>query len=292
MSQFFLTILASIVTFLWTVNTLAATDRIYISPMEDSLWSISEDSVLRCEMEHSIPRFGKAVFYQESGRDLKLKVVSSHRYKKDLDIAFRSVSASWKGIETAASLARLKSSGLSTMVDVASDTARHAYFELQQGYQPSLFFIDDEDGYNSVSVILSTVRFREVQALFEGCVERLYPDHFDDVMAARVHFDFDDEFPSVEEEERALGRLLDYLKVDDSVQTITVTGHTDFKGTVCYNETLSARRAWYVHDFLVQSGIDNKRLRVRFEGESNPVAKGEDDQSRAKNRRVEVILQK
>ncbi|MCK4708251.1 MAG: OmpA family protein [Gammaproteobacteria bacterium] len=260
--------------------------------MEKSKWVLTEDSALRCEIEHIIPRFGKAVFYQESGRRLQLKILSDHRFKKDMAISFRSVTANWKGIQTEANLASLKTSGTSPLVRVVSNAAREAYFELQQGFQPSLFFVDDEDGFNSVAVILSTVNFRDIEDDFGSCLTRLYPYHFDDIKHARVHFDFDEEFPTLDEEDRALTKLLDYLTVDKSVKTVLVTGHTDFKGTECYNDTLSARRAWYVYDYLIQSGIEPKMLQMEFKGESSPRVKGKDDLSRAKNRRVEVILQK
>ena len=272
------------------VDGYASTDRIYLSPMEASRWVITENSPIRCELEHVIPRFGKAVFYQESGRRLQLKVISNYQYKKDLDISFRSVTANWKGLHTEANLAELKSPGAGPLIQVVDNTARQAYFELQQGYQPSLFFIDDEDGFNSVVVILSTVRFRDVDLDFKDCVNGLIPYHFTDINHARVQFDFDDEFPQMEEEERALSKMVSYLKVDASVKYVTVTGHTDYKGTVCYNETLSARRAWYIYDYLVQSGIDPKKLHIEFKGETEPLNKGKDDSAREINRRVEVSL--
>ena len=277
---------------LFSLNLFASTDRIYMSPMEKSKWVLTQDSKLRCEIEHVIPFFGKAVFYQESGRQLKLKVLSEHHYKKDLDISFRSVTANWKGLHTEANLAKLKTSGTNPLVHVVSNAARQAYFELQQGYQPSLFFIDDEDGFNSVSVILSTVNFREIENDFGHCLSSLHPYHFDDVKAARVQFDFDEEFPALDEEERALSKLLDYVKLDKNVKNILITGHTDYKGSVCYNETLSARRAWYIYDYLIQNDIDPKQLQIEFKGETTPLVKGKDDVSRARNRRVEVTLQK
>ncbi len=277
---------------LWAVNVFAAADRVYISPMEDSKWVLSQDTRLNCAIEHVIPRFGKAVFYQESGRKLKLKFISNQHYKKNLKVSFRSVTASWKGIHTESDLASLKTSGGNPMVNVVNDAARQAYFELQQGFQPSLFFVDGEDGFHSVVVVLSTVNFRDVEASFNACLGKLYPDNFDDVKHAVVHFDFDEEFPRPGEEDRVLKRMLDYLKVDKSVTTIEVSGNTDYKGSECYNETLSARRAWYIYDYLVESGVDPKKLRIRFNGENDPLVKGRDDRSRALNRRVEVTLKK
>lgn len=262
-----------------------------MSPMEESQWTLSVNTPIRCEIEHVIPLFGKAMFYQESGRPLKLKFVSRHNYKKDMAVAFQSVTANWKGVQTQSTLADLKTSGLmDPLVDINATTARYAYFELQQGKQPSLFFIDDEDGFNSVSIILSTVRFRDVEAKFGECISQLHPYNFDDINKALVHFEFDDEFPLEEEEDRALSKILAYLQVDPGVTEIKISGHADFKGAVCYNDSLSARRAWYIYDYLVASGVDPKMLKVEYFGESRPLVKGKDDKARATNRRVSVTL--
>ena len=90
---------------LWSITLLASTDRVYMSAMEESSWNLISDTRLSCEMEHRIPGFGKAVFYQQSGRPMGLKFISDFRYKKDLEVAFRSISASWKGVQTVADLA-------------------------------------------------------------------------------------------------------------------------------------------------------------------------------------------
>jgi outer membrane protein OmpA-like peptidoglycan-associated protein len=268
----------------------ASTDRIYMSPMEQSKWVMTQDSALLCQIEHDIPRFGKAIFYQHSGRPLKLRVETLNTYKKNINIAFRSVTANWKGIYTETEISSLKSIGQHELVHVNEDAARHAYFELQQGFQPSLFFTDDQDGFNSTAVIMSTVNFRDIEPDFGLCMSNLLPYNFEDIKSARVHFEFDDEFPKVEEEERALSKILNYIKLDKSVHTLLISGHADFKGSECYNETLSARRAWYVYDYLVQSGVDPRLLEVKFFGETKPFKKGRDDASRAKNRRVTVTM--
>jgi outer membrane protein OmpA-like peptidoglycan-associated protein len=279
---------------LWSLsalNAFASSDRIYMSPMEQSRWILTSNTAIRCEIVHDIPRFGKAVFYQESGRPLRLKIVSDHRYKKDMAVAFKSVTANWKGIHAEDDLGKLKTSGSNNpLLRVKSPVSRQAYFELQQGYQPSLFFVDDEDGFNSVAVILSTVRFRDVEADFGACINNLYPYNFDDISQARVHFDFDDEFPKEEEEERSLKKILDYLKLDKSVKTLVISGHADYKGTECYNDSLSARRAWYIYDYLVQSGVEPRRLQVKFFGETRPLVKDKTDEARAANRRVTVTM--
>jgi len=69
---------------------------------------------------------------------------------------------------------------------------------------------------------------------------------------------------------------------------VIITGHTDNKGTAAYNKKLSLRRAQSVRDYLVSLGVDPKKLQVRGEGLSKPVASNSTDEGRAKNRRVEL----
>jgi len=69
---------------------------------------------------------------------------------------------------------------------------------------------------------------------------------------------------------------------------IIITGHTDNKGAPDYNMKLSLQRAESVRDYLVSTGVDPKKLEVRGEGETKPIADNSTDEGRAKNRRVEV----
>lgn len=139
-------------------------------------------------------------------------------------------------------------------------------------------------------MILSTVRFRDAEEEFGNCIAQLHPYNFEDIQMARVHFEFDEEFPPEEEETTALAKILAYMRVDPSVQKLRISGHADFKGTECYNDSLSARRAWYIYDYLVSNGIEPNQLEVEFFGENMPLAKGKDDASRAINRRVTVTM--
>ena len=68
--------------------------------------------------------------------------------------------------------------------------------------------------------------------------------------------------------------------------TVEVAGHTDSDGTAAYNESLSARRAETVHDYLVANGIAEDRMSVRGYGESQPIADNGTREGKAQNRRV------
>jgi outer membrane protein OmpA-like peptidoglycan-associated protein len=73
---------------------------------------------------------------------------------------------------------------------------------------------------------------------------------------------------------------------------IYIVGHTDMKGTLDYNITLSKQRAEAVKKALVeQYGIDPARLSPQGVGPLVPVQSNQADAGRAKNRRVELVEQ-
>jgi outer membrane protein OmpA-like peptidoglycan-associated protein len=80
------------------------------------------------------------------------------------------------------------------------------------------------------------------------------------------------------------------LKENPSVH-VSVDGHTDSIGSDAYNQKLSERRARTVADALVEDGVDRSRLDVRGFGKKNPVADNKTAEGRARNRRVEIVVE-
>jgi outer membrane protein OmpA-like peptidoglycan-associated protein len=92
--------------------------------------------------------------------------------------------------------------------------------------------------------------------------------------------------------------------IADAIQSggssdVSVTGHTDSKGSHEFNQTLSVRRAWAVVEWLRTSGgLGDIRYSVSGEGETDPVADNENadgsdnEEGRRRNRRVEVRIEK
>jgi outer membrane protein OmpA-like peptidoglycan-associated protein len=79
------------------------------------------------------------------------------------------------------------------------------------------------------------------------------------------------------------------LKDNPSVH-VEVGGHTDSIGSDGYNQRLSERRARTVADELTRDGISASRLSVRGYGERKPVADNSTEAGRARNRRVEIVV--
>ncbi|WP_164503534.1 OmpA family protein [Pleionea sediminis] len=74
--------------------------------------------------------------------------------------------------------------------------------------------------------------------------------------------------------------------------SVTIEGHTDSVGKASYNQWLSDKRAKSVANELVNTyGIAANRVNSRGFGESNPIADNSTQTGRAKNRRVEAVIE-
>lgn len=104
-----------------------------------------------------------------------------------------------------------------------------------------------------------------------------------------VLFDFDKATlaPSAEGTVREIAAVVR----DVGDRAIAVEGHTDSIGSVGYNQGLSEGRARSVANDLAQNGVSRRRITVRGLGESDPIASNGTESGRARNRRVEVIIQ-
>ncbi|HEY4322825.1 MAG TPA: OmpA family protein [Mucilaginibacter sp.] len=72
-----------------------------------------------------------------------------------------------------------------------------------------------------------------------------------------------------------------------SSSVVTVAGYASSEGTAAHNMRLSRDRANSVKTYLVNSGVDAKRLKIKPFGETHPIADNSTEEGRITNRRVE-----
>ena len=82
------------------------------------------------------------------------------------------------------------------------------------------------------------------------------------------------------------------LQGNPSIQLVEVQGHTDERGNDAYNLDLSDRRAAAVKKYLIDKGIEEKRLESQGYGETQPLDNRHNEAAWAKNRRVAFLILK
>lgn len=104
-----------------------------------------------------------------------------------------------------------------------------------------------------------------------------------------IYFDFDqatiraDQFPT-------LDKNADYLKDNPAVRVV-IEGNCDERGTNEYNLALGERRAQNAKTYLIETGVQESRMRTMSYGEERPLFAGQDESSWAQNRRDDFVLE-
>ncbi len=86
-----------------------------------------------------------------------------------------------------------------------------------------------------------------------------------------------------------LEKLFKFLSENPTLG-VEISGHTDNIGNREANETLSRQRAESVVKYLINSGLEEKRIVAKGYGSSQPVADNNSEEGRSKNRRIEFKI--
>lgn len=102
----------------------------------------------------------------------------------------------------------------------------------------------------------------------------------------RVHFGFDR--TDLDADARRILTAGAQVLREHPQLSVRIEGHADDQGSTQYNLALSEKRAAAVVAFLVDLGIEGRRLQTVAMGEERPVDASATGEARAKNRRAEL----
>ncbi|MFH6997183.1 OmpA family protein [Flavobacterium sp. FlaQc-57] len=108
-----------------------------------------------------------------------------------------------------------------------------------------------------------------------------------------IYFDYDLWYIR-KESKVVLGRVVELMKKYPEM-VIEIGSHTDSRGNLKYNEELSQKRANSTREFIIESGINAKRVQAKGYGESVPIIKCKTDEACSEeehelNRRSEFVI--
>lgn len=152
----------------------------------------------------------------------------------------------------------------------------------------------DKEGYEKLELVIPVGEGRDEVLALLGMIELLLEPKKDVVINLdNIYFDYSkatlrpESFP-------ILDRLYDYLMLNPDI-TVELSAHTDSRSSHSFNKRLSQDRAESCFDYLVEKGIDKKRMDTVGYGETklvNKCADGVDctEDEHQLNRRVEIKI--
>lgn len=107
-------------------------------------------------------------------------------------------------------------------------------------------------------------------------------------MTERIYFDFDKSVVKLEGQ-ALLKKKAEWLKANAGAKLL-IEGNCDERGTAEYNLALGERRAEAAKKFLVDLGIDAKRISTISYGEERPIDPQHNEAAWAKNRNAGFVI--
>jgi len=105
----------------------------------------------------------------------------------------------------------------------------------------------------------------------------------------KIYYEFDS---TKEVKDKYLKAYFNELAIllNETGQSVTITGHTDSTGTDEYNMKLGLERAEEFKEHLLSRGISDEKIITESKGKSMPIADNDTVEGEKKNRRVEIRI--
>jgi outer membrane protein OmpA-like peptidoglycan-associated protein len=87
-----------------------------------------------------------------------------------------------------------------------------------------------------------------------------------------------------------LQKVIRFLTENPQIK-VEISGHTDNTGNQAYNQQLSEKRAQSVYSYIIENGINPKRLTRKGYGSVRPITPNDSEEGRQQNRRIEFTIQ-
>ncbi|RLA01437.1 MAG: OmpA family protein [Gammaproteobacteria bacterium] len=259
------------------------------APITHTHWQVVE-SPLECTLSQLIPGFGEAKFSQLSGKgDFTLVFITNTHLSTQNNVSFEVSEARWQNIEQRLHLISVPTLNNQMQFTLSGELAKHALTHLEEGRAPAIRYYSKHMN-EEISVLISTVHATDSIPAFRQCLANLSPYTFDDNNMLTIHFELEKSNLSNDAQE-ALTTLANYIKIDDSIKRVAISGHTDNHGRRSLNGPLAESRAIVIKNFLVEQGeIPEKLITTSYYLERKPIATNKSLKGRALNRRSEIEL--
>ncbi|MBF0265786.1 MAG: DUF1566 domain-containing protein [Gammaproteobacteria bacterium] len=164
-----------------------------------------------------------------------------------------------------------------TLVKIGAQSATFKSTTLQKSAEAFNDYLSDEK-YRAASLY---------DSLYDDFLKGLN-DSLSDIVS---HYDVDKYKLTQTAQENILEYFESNKDLRDQIRKISIIGHTDSTGSKQYNQKLSIRRAQGVYNFIhLMPGFETVKIEYIGRGLTQPIADNNNEQGRAQNRRVDVLV--
>ena len=275
--------------FLLTLLTcLPAMAMTFQTRLENIEWKVEGDK-FECRLIQPITDFGSGVFVRRAGEQAVFRLNSVNSVLGEGSATLLAAAAPWQPGREDINLGSVRIGRGHVLFNSSQGQAGGLFRGLLEGRSPVVRHYSSTYGVSEVRLL--PVKFRQAYGDYQACTTKLLPRNFEQVRQSRIAFPG----TTTELDASALNSLnviLEYLKVDPTVNRIILDGYSDNNGNRLTNRELSRRRALAVMDYFKAHGFDESQISLRFHGEQYPLVPNSSAANRAKNRRVTVRLER
>lgn len=251
--------------------------------LESIEWKVEGDQ-FECRLIQPISGFGSGEFVRRAGEQATFRLRSSSGVLGAGSATLLAAAAPWQPGRGDINLGRVSLARSGVLFTSSQSQASRLINGLLDGRSTVL-----RNGTGEVRVL--PVSFGKAFDDYQACAGKLLAMNYDQVRQTQVGFPGG----GIELDDNARARLdivLDFMKADPTVNHVELDGHSDNSGNRLTNRDLSRRRALAVLEYLKAHGVREEQVTVRFHGERYPLARNTTPANRARNRRVNIQLEK
>ncbi len=255
--------------------------------MENIAWHVEGDQV-ECRLIQPIEGFGSGEFVRRAGEQPVFQLRSDSNVLGAGTASLLAAAAPWQPGRGDINLGSVRMARTGVLFSSSQGQASRLINGLLDGRSTVVRNYTGEAG-RPMEVRVLPVSFAKAYSDYQVCASKLLPMNYDQVRQTQVGFPGGG--TDLDASARArLDVILDYMKADPTVNHIELNGHSDNSGNRLTNRDLSRRRALAVADYFKAHGLTEEQITVRFHGEQYPLVKNNSAANRARNRRVNIEL--
>ncbi|MEB8058734.1 MULTISPECIES: flagellar protein MotY [Pseudomonas] len=257
--------------------------------MERIAWTVEGDA-FECRLTQPIDGFGSGEFVRRAGEQPVFRLRSQTNAMGAGGATLLAAAAPWQPGRGDINLGNVRMARTGVLFNSSQGQASRLINGLLDGRSAVVRNFAGEGG-RAMEVRVLPVSFAKAYSDYQACASKLLPMNYDQVRQTQVGFPGGGIVLDQAAKTR-LDVLLEYMKADPSVNQVALDGHSDNSGNRLTNRDLSRRRALAVADYLMAHGVPESQITVRFHGERYPLVKNNSAGNRARNRRVNIELER